>query len=175
MKTGRKMLLWFLLGTLLLLASGLVLLGEYLTPSPERVFAHMERKDPEQAQEILDNCTEPLQTIAATTASLSSDASCFYVLNSDTSWNEEVLHDMPPELTAALEKMEADFPDRALSLLLRQGQVGVSLSSDGNGFSYLCYPKGEFISRSVLSDEEGIRCVDMGGGWELQMYYAPKG
>ncbi len=174
MKTGRKTLL-ILLGLSLVLAVGAALLTEYLHPTPELVFARMERRDLERAREILDDCADGLQALAAAAAGISPDDSYSYGLNSGAAWDREALRDMPEELAAALERLEADFPDLALSLLLRQGQVGVSLTSDGRGFSYLCYPRGDLVSRSVLGDEEGIRCVDMGGGWEVQMYYAPRG
>lgn len=175
MKAKKKTLLWGLLGLFLLLAAGLISLSGYLHPTPERVFARMERRDREQAQKILDDCADDLLAIAAAAGGISPDDSYSYGLNSGAAWDQDVLRELPEALAAALEQLEADRPDCVLSLLLRQGQVGVSLTSDGSGFSYLCYPKGTFISRSVLSDEEGIRCVDMGGGWEVQMYYAPKG
>ena len=71
--------------------------------------------------------------------------------------------------------MEEKYPECRKSLELRKGQVGIGVTHDGSGFSILCYPGGNLIRRSVIEDERGTRCLDMGDGWELQMYYAPGG
>ena len=83
--------------------------------------------------------------------------------------------EMPQELMEALCYVEKKFPECEEKLLLKKEQLGVCVTFDGSGFSYLCYPSGKLIRRSVIEDERGTRCLDMGDGWELQMYYAPGG
>ena len=86
-----------------------------------------------------------------------------------------MLRKIPQELMDVLRSTEEKYPECKKTLELRKGQVGIGLTDDGGGFSILCYPGGNLISYSVTNDEEGTRCLDLGDGWELQMYYAPKG
>lgn len=149
-------------------------------PKPDRVLSRMERRDPETAQEILDNYGEELETVVAATALLEPGERYGYALNCTNEYGaadhyEEELQKMPQGLADALRQMERKFPECQENLELCQGQIGVWLTNDGGGFSILCYPGGNLISYLMIDNEEGTRCLDMGDGWELQMYYAPKG
>lgn len=152
----------------------------WCNPEPDRVLSRMERRDPEAAQEILDNYGEELEAVVAATALLEPGERYGYALNCTNEYGvagyyEEELQKMPQGLADALRQMERKFPECGEGLELCQGQIGVWLTDDGGGFSILCYPGGNLISYSVTNDEEGTRCLDLGDGWELQMYYAPKG
>lgn len=149
-------------------------------PKPDRVLSRMERRDPEAAQEILDSYREELETVVAATALLEPGERYGYALNCTNEYSvadyyEEELQKMPQGLADALRQMEQKFPECQENLELCQGQIGVWLTNDGGGFSILCYPRGNLISYLMIDNEEGTRCLDMGDGWELQMYYAPKG
>ena len=150
-------------------------------PKPDSVLSRMERRDPEAAQEMIDHYSEDLKTIAAAAEILEDGEQCFYPLNyiadsASYGWYERnVLRKIPQELMDVLRSTEEKYPECKKTLELRKGQVGIGLTNDGGGFSILCYPGGNLISYSVTNDEEGTRCLDLGDGWELQMYYAPKG
>lgn len=141
----------------------------------------MERRDPKAAREIIDHYSEDLKAIAAAAEILEDGEQCYYPLNfiagsASADWYEEnVLRKIPQELLDVLQSVEEKYPECRKGLELRKGQVGIGVSLDGSGFSILCYPGGNLISRSVIEDERGTRCLDLGDGWELQMYYAPGG
>ena len=166
------LLLLALFGAILLL--GYDALSEYLSPTPERVFSRTERRGREHAQSILENYRAELEAVAMAAAKVSPDEEYSYLLNSVT-YNENTIQKMPQELAYALRQLEEEHPELEDMLLLRTGQVGVELTDDGDGFSYLCYPAGALMSMSVIDNERGCRCLDRGDGWEVQMYYAPKG
>lgn len=159
----------------LMIGIGMAAWNEYIDPNPARVLSRMERRDPERAQEILDSYGEALKSIAAATQSIAPDDTYSYALNVSTDWYAEELNAMPPELADALVQMEQEFPECELSLELHTGQVGVWLTDDGNGFSFLCYPGEELIGSPVNDVETGTRCLELEDSWVLQMYYAPKG
>ena len=150
-------------------------------PKPDSVLSRMERRDPEAAQEMIDYYSEDLKTIAAAAEILEDGEQCFYPLNyiadsASYGWYERnVLRKIPQELMDVLRSTEEKYPECKKTLELRKGQVGIGVTHDGSGFSILCYPGGNLIRRSVIEDERGTRCLDMGDGWELQMYYAPGG
>ena len=170
-----------------LLLSGVVLLGrfiipffDWLHPYPEKILSRMERKDPQAAQEIIDSYAQELEAIAAAAEFLETDEGYWYALNWTNEYSgadnyREQLQEMPKELADALRQMEERVPECEKLLELHKGQIGVLLTDDGGGFSFLCYPGGTLIYGSMIEDERGVRCLDMGSGWELQMYYAPKG
>ena len=156
------------------------LFSGWRNPNPGWVLSNMERRAPEVAQEMMDRYSEDLKAIAAAAEGIEDGERCFYKLNyiadsASADWYENELSKMPQELLDALRAMEEEFPESKESLELRRGQVGVHLNVGIYGFSLLCYPGGELISHSVIEDERGTRCLDMGDGWELQMYYAPGG
>lgn len=180
MKKGKKVFNGFLivgLCLLLLVIGAMLFIGDWLNPNPEKVLSRMERRDPQRAQEILDRYAGDLEQIAAATEFLESGEQYVYSLNYPDVYGER-LQEMPSELREALRQMEQKFPECEESLELCQGQIGVWITNDGGGFSFLCYPGDKLISGSVFFDNgsgRGVRRHDMGGGWELQMYYAPKG
>lgn len=142
---------------------------------PEEALSHMERRDSKTAQEIIDSYSAGLEEVAAAAEHIAPGYRYSYTLDADASWNKEELQEMPQELADALMEMEQEFPTCKESLELQRGQIGIWLTNDRDGVSFLCYPGGELISGSVIENEKGTRCLDMGGGWELQMYYEPKG
>lgn len=182
MRTRGKVFVGLLafMGLLLLFTKVIIPFFDWLYPDPRRVLSRMERRDPKEAQEIIDNYSEELKSVAAAAGLMELEEYYFYKLNYTNEYNvisiyEEELQKMPQELADALQHMEEEFPACEAELFLKKGQVGVELTYDGSGFSYLCYPSGELIRRSVIDDEQGTRCLDMGDGWELQMYFAPAG
>ncbi len=157
-----------LVGIFLLVAFGM---GAY-HQTPEKTFSRMEKQDPAVAQEIIDNYAEGLEAIAAVTEMIEENDFYSYTLNSNTSWDEEELDRMPQELVDVLRETEREYRRCSEYLFLHKGQIGIQLTDDSGGFSLLCYPGEEyFFPRS----EKYSRCLDMGDGWELQMYYMPKG
>lgn len=178
MKKSKKFFRRFLILSLFLSCLfGIVmsLINGWLNPDPEKVLSRMERRDPKAAQEIMDRYAEELEQVAAATGFLEIDERYSYSLDFPDIYEKE-LREMPPELTEALRQLEQKFPECEESLELSQGQIGVRITDDGGGFSFLCYPGDKLIRTSVfLDDGKGVRRHDMGGGWELQMYYAPKG
>lgn len=153
----------------------MLLINGWLNPDPEKVLSRMERRDPQAAQEIMDRYAEELEQIAAATEFLEMDERYSYSLNFPDIY-EKQLQEMPTELAEALRQMEQKFPECEEGLELCQGQIGIRITDDGGGFSFLCYPRDKLIRASVFFDDgRGVRRHDMGGGWELQMYYAPKG
>lgn len=181
MKKGKKVFNGFLivgLCLLLLVIGAMLFIGDWLNPNPEKVLSRMERRDPQRAQEILDCYAGDLEQIAAATEFLELGERYGYSLNVSSTYYEKQLQEMPSELSEALRQMEQKFPECEESLELCQGQIGVWITNDGGGFSFLCYPGDKLIRGSVFFDDgngRGVRRHDMGGGWELQMYYAPKG
>lgn len=154
--------------------------NNWVHPKPEGVLSRMERRDSEAAREIIDSYARELEAIAAAAECLEAGEEYWYALNwtdeySSAGYYRDQLQEMPQELADALGQMEEIFPGCEESLALRKGQVGLWLTDDGGGFSLICYPGGELMGRSVVDDKRGTRCLDMGGGWELQTYYAPKG
>lgn len=156
------------------------------------VLPRMERSNSKAAQEIIDNYSEELKAVAAATSDVPANETYGYRLNiknliadyGDDSQAvpghtmnivksyEEELDRMPQDLADALREMEQKFPECEEYLYLGTGRIAVSVSDGSLGPSLLCYPGGEyFFSRS----EKYSRCLDMGDGWELQMYYMPKG
>ncbi len=182
MRKSEKIFVGLLLFVVLffLLVKVIIPFSIWLNPDPVTILSRMERRDPETAQEILDNYGEELETVVAATALLEPGERYGYALNCTNEYGvadyyEEELQKMPQGLADALRQMERKFPECQEDLELCQGQIGVWLTNDGGGFSILCYPGGNLISYSMIDNEEGTRCLDMGDGWELQMYYAPKG
>lgn len=178
MKKNEKGLNGFLivgLCLLFLVMGAMLFISAWLNPSSEGVLSRMERRDLQAAQEIMDCYAEDMKRIAAATEFLEPGERYVYSLNVSSTYNEKQLKEMPSELREALKQMEQKFPECEESLELCQGQIGIWITNDGGGFSFLCYPGDKLIGTSVISDDEGVRRHDMGGGWELQMYYAPKG
>ncbi|USF28410.1 hypothetical protein N510_003370 [Firmicutes bacterium ASF500] len=184
MDKSEKLFLWLLIaifGAFALFVWGYMSIQEYLSPSPKKILSRMERRDPAAAQEMIDHYSEDLKTVAAAAEILEDGEWCFYPLNYivgsyNSDWYEEnVLHKIPEELLDVLRSMEEKYPECKKDLEMRKGQVGIGLMNDSKGFSILCYPGGSLMSYSKINNEEGTRCLDMGDGWELQMYYAPKG
>lgn len=173
MRKHAKLLL-ALLPLLLALAAGIAF-AAYFYPTPARVLARMEQRDSPRAKQLLDSYAEEFKALASAADGVEGGDSYAYALNSGTAWDEEALRAMPPELADVLRQIELRHPDFKNTVELHHGQVGIKLTDNGDGFSLLCYPGDELISRSVLSDEEGTCCLDMGDGWALQLYYAPKG
>lgn len=158
-------------------------------PGPEVVLPRMERSDSKTAQEIIDNYSEALKVVAAATSDIPENETYSYHLNiknliadyedgsqtvPDYTMNivksyEEELGKMPQDLADTLREMERKFPECEEYLHLCTGRVAVSVSDGSLGFSLLCYPGGESFFSGV------DRCLDMGDGWELQMFYMPKG
>lgn len=164
-----------LIGLFFLLNKVMTPFFDWVHPDPKKILSRMEQQDPETAQEIIDEYSEELKMIAAATDGMEEDALYSYTLNSSASWDKETLDEMPQELVDALRQMEQKFRECDKNLCLRRGQIGVLLTDDGGGFSFLCYPSGELMTSSMIESEQGTRCLDMGDGWELQMFYLPKG
>lgn len=183
MRKSEKIFVGLLLFVVLffLLVKVIIPFSIWLNPDPVTILSRMERRDPEAAQEMIDYYSEDLKTIAAAAEILEDGEQCYYPLNfiagsASADWYEEnVLCKIPQELLDVLQSVEEKYPECRKSLELRKGQVGIGVTHDGSGFSILCYPGGNLIRRSVIEDERGTRCLDMGDGWELQMYYAPGG
>lgn len=192
---GRAIMYFFLLLLLLFVLFVLYAIMSFIhPPGPGVVLPRMERRDSKTAQEIIENYSEALEAVAAATSDIPANETYSYRLNiknliadyedgaqtvPDHTMNivrsyEEELDKMPQNLADALREMEQSFPEFSEYLYLKKGQIGVSISDGSLAFSYLCYP-GERLMWFEGSGESGIRRLDMGDGWELQMYYAPKG
>ena len=170
-----KMVLLVMVVPFLLILAGLLVFNQYMHPSPEWVFSRMERRASEAAQSILDCCGEKQVNIAEAAGEISLDDTYFYTLNSDARGNQEELMAMPRSVADEISGLEREFPACQGTLLLKAGQIGVLLTDDGSGCSYLCYPGGAYLARSAPAGEEDVRCLAMAGGWEIQMYYELKG
>lgn len=182
MRKSEKIFVGLLVSVVLLflLVKVIIPFSIWLNPDPITILSRMERRDPKAAQEIMDNYAEELEAVAAATEFLEVEEGYSYKLNCTDEYAVLSLYEgqseeMPQELMEALRYVEEKFPECEEKLLLKKEQLGVRVTIDGSGFSYLCYPSGKLISHSVIEDERGTRCLDMGGGWELQMYYAPGG
>lgn len=154
----------------------------YHPPGPKTGLSRIESQSLKTAQEIIDNYAEELKAVAAAAELMGPDEEYHYCLNFTAEYAgadsyEEQLREMPQELADALGKMEQEFPEFIEFLWLRKGQVGVSVTNGSLGDSYLCYPGENLIMGPWVWPDgtETMRRRDMGDGWELQMYYAPKG
>lgn len=151
-------------------------------PGPQVSLSNMERLGSKTAREMIDNYAEELKAVASATELMESDEEYHYCLNFTDEYAgadsyQKQLREMPRELVEALRELEQKFPEFSEFLWLKKGQIGVSVSNGSLGESYLCYP-GEILIMEPWIWEDGtetIRRRDMGDGWELQMFYMPKG
>lgn len=190
---GRAIIYLFLLLLLLFVLLVLYVVMSYLhPPGPEVALPRMERSYSKAAQEVIENYSEELKAVAAAASDIPANETYIYRLNIKNliadyedgpqavpehtmrivNSNEEELDRMPQGLADALREMEQKFPECEEDLYLSTGRVAVSVADGSLGVSLLCYPGGE---RVFDRSEEYTRCLDMGDGWELQMFYMPKG
>lgn len=151
-------------------------------PGPQVSLSNMERLGSKTARKMIDNYAEELKAVASATELMESDEEYDYCLNFTDEYAgaddyKKQLQEMPRELADALKKLEQKFPEFSEFLWLKKGQIGVSVSNGSRGDSYLCYPGENLIMEPWIWEDgtETMRRRDMGDGWELQMFYMPKG
>ncbi|MCI9309861.1 MAG: hypothetical protein HFF51_01935 [Lawsonibacter sp.] len=151
-------------------------------PGPQASLSNMERLGSKTARKMIDSYAEELKAVTSATELMESDEEYHYCLNFTDEYAgadryQKQLQEMPRELVDALGELEQKFPEFSAFLWLKKGQIGVSVSNGSRGESYLCYPGENLIMEPWIWEDgtETMRHRDMGDGWELQMFYMPKG
>ena len=144
MRKSEKIFVGLLVSVVLLflLVKVIIPFSIWLNPDPITILSRMERRDPKAAQKIMDNYAEELEAVAAATEFLGVEEGYSYKLNCTDEYAVLSLYEgqseeMPQELMEALRYVEEKFPECEEKLLLKKEQLGVRVTIDGSGFSYL--------------------------------------